>query len=487
MPTVEIFRSRLAAFTLVLFALVLRGGPARADDRPLDLSACVRQALARNPQVEDARDAAVIAYLGRDLALDEFAFKAVPSVNGGLQGDNRTNQNVQMLFSRKLLATGTEVSLTGESRVFSSVPQVSVPYFSETRLTVAQPLWRGRSVLENRDHVDEAERRIGLSEHALESTREDLVLQVVRSFYDVVRAEELVGIAEKSLERMNELRDIAQAKLALGSVSKMDVFRAEIHAGRIKNALLDQQARQSAGLDALKALLGIDPQVELRIDSRLQGPSAADLAGRNPEEIALEKRIEILEARDQVQDAERKLLLARYRIWPGVDLVGSYAQQGFGNSFADSMRLNRDEWGVGLRSILPLDRTAERAAMAEAEVILRARERHYQTLRGDVLRQLRDAVRQLRRAEAERTLAAEIADQSEKQAELARFRYEKGVTDNLDLVQAEEQRAAAKGDTVLAAIDEVIAAASVHRAAGTLTEKFIAGAPAAPASEDGAL
>ena len=125
--------------------------------------------------------------------------------------------------------------------------------------------------------------------------------------------------------------------------------------------------------------------------------------------------------------------------------------------------------------------------MAEAEVILRARERHYQTLRGDVLRQLRDAVRQLRRAEAERTLAAEIADQSEKQAELARFRYEKGVTDNLDLVQAEEQRAAAKGDTVLAAIDEVIAAASVHRAAGTLTEKFIAGAPAAPASEDGAL
>jgi len=203
--------------------------------------------------------------------------------------------------------------------------------------------------------------------------------------------------------------------------------------------------------------------------------------GRSLEETALQWRIELAEAEDQVKDAERRLLLARYRVWPGMDLIGSYAQQGFGSSFADSVRLNRDEWGVGLRSIVPLTRTAERAAVAEAEITLRARERRYNFARGEIVRQVREAARQLERARAEQTLAAEIADQADQQAELARFRYEKGLTDNFDLVQAEEQRADAKGGAVLAAIDEVIAAAAVHRAVGTLSEKLGAPESAPPA------
>src|SRR5437762_10864561 len=97
------------------------------------------------------------------------------------------------------------------------------------------------------------------------------MLQVTRGFYDVVRGEELVQVARLSLDRVTELDQIARAKLGVGAVSKMDVFRTELHTTRLKNALVEQQARRDAALDQLRGLLGLPADVPLEIDSRFAG------------------------------------------------------------------------------------------------------------------------------------------------------------------------------------------------------------------------
>lgn len=470
----------LVALALSLLAV----GSARAE--PLDLAGCVRVALAHNPDVQDAADSAVSAVLGREVPLAEYAFQVVPAVTGGLQGGNNTNQRYNLDLTRRLLLTGTKIGLNGGTSIFSSVPQATVPYLTEARLTVSQPLWQGRSRLENRERIDDAERRVASAKHALGDARLDLMQQVTRGFYEVVRAEQLVEVAKSSLDRVAQLGQIADAKLAIGAVSKMDVFRIDLHDARLKNALVEQQARREAALDQLRGLLGLPADVPLEVDAGragLPGIPSTSLNGRAVElapapgesaaamiETALERRVEIAEAREQVADAERKTLLAHYKIWPAIDLVGSYGRLGTGDNFEESSRLRRTEWLLGVRSSTPLDRTEERVAASQAEIALRGRERQYRAARERVIREVRDAWRNLDRARAERTLAAEIAEHAEKQAELARFRYEKGVTDNFDLVQAETELAEARGGRVLAAIEEELAAAQIRRAAGTLGE-----------------
>jgi outer membrane protein TolC len=187
---------------------------------------------------------------------------------------------------------------------------------------------------------------------------------------------------------------------------------------------------------------------------------------------ALGRRLEVIEARQLVADAERKALLAHYKIWPAVSLVGSYGRLGTGNNFEDSSRLSRTEWLLGVSSSTPLDRTEERVAASQAEITLRSQERHLRVVRERVIRDVREAWRNLDRARAARALAAEIVDQTAQQAELARFRYEKGVTDNFDLVQAETAVAEAESGRVLAAIEQVLAAAALRRSAGTLGDVF---------------
>jgi outer membrane protein TolC len=465
--------------------LIASSWAAAAQPEPLDLTACVRRALAANPEVQDALDATASANLGRRVALAEYHLKVVPSVNGGIQGRNETDQDYNLLFSRKFLPTGTRVAVQGGTHVFSTVPQVSVPYFSETRLSVAQPVLQGRTRLENRERIDDAERRIASSENAVAVAREDLALRVVERFYDVVRATRLTEVGEQSLARVRGLGEMAEGKLSLGAVSKMDVYRTELHASRLENTLVDQHTRREAALDDLKKLLALDPRVELAIDARVQGPAATDFVGESAIDNALTRRTEVVEARQRVSDLERKTVLARYRLWPAFDLVGFYARQGLGNSFGSTLELDREEWNVGVRSTVSLDRTVEEAALADAEIALRREERQYRVVSDAVVAEVRRALRELQRAKAEVTLAGQIAQQADQQAELARFRYDKGVTDNFDLVQAEEQRAEAQASQAIALINEAVAAAVVRRASGTLAEAFGAVPPSpAPALPD---
>jgi hypothetical protein len=69
--------------------------------------------------------------------------------------------------------------------------------------------------------------------------------------------------------------------------------------------------------------------------------------------------------------------------------------------------------------------------------------------------------------------ATEGKIQAEQQRELAKYRYDRGVTDNFDLVQAEEQLTEARAAHLLAVIDRAVAAAAVRRTAGTLTRAFV--------------
>lgn len=476
-------RAAMTRVRCLVAAVVLSASPAALAE-PLDLLACVRTALARNPAVQDAADAAVSAVLGREIPLAEYHLKAVPTVSGGLQGGNNTDQRYDLALSRKLLWTGTTIDVDGGTSVYSSVPQASVPYFSRARVTVTQPLWQGRTRLENREKIDDADRRIAAAKHALAGVRQDVMLEVTRGFYAVVRAEELVRVAQTSLDRVEQLGQIARAKLAIGAVSKMDVFRTELHAGRLKNALVEQRARRGTALDRLRELMGLGIGVPLAVEARR--PERIGAPGRTPAgleppagarveqsiEEAEERREEIAEAREEVVNAERKAVLAHYKIWPSINLVGSYAKQGVGDNFTESSHLGRTEWLLGISTSTPLDRTEERVAAAQAEIALRGRERRYRAVREQVIREVREAWRQLERVRAERALAAEILEQAEQQAELARFRYEKGVTDNLDLVQAETDLAEARSGHVLAAVDELVAAASLRRASGTLGDVF---------------
>src|SRR6185436_3965188 len=157
-------------------------------------------------------------------------------------------------------------------------------------------------------------------------------VDVTRSFYQVIQQRQLLAVARQSYKRSESLRKASQARLEVGLVSKLDVFRAELQEAQAQESMVRADTSQQAELERFRTLLGLAPTDAIQ-------PEAADLPDEvtgtvEPLEVlvlrALENRLDLQETRDQVKDARRSASLARQNLLPQLDLNVSMSDIGYG-------------------------------------------------------------------------------------------------------------------------------------------------------------
>src|SRR5262249_5823460 len=96
---------------------------------------------------------------------------------------------------------------------------------ADLRLILTQPLLRGFGP--NATYFDLRTSRRGVESQARSSAlaRQRLVVQVAAAFYNVVAQRQLLAVSRQSLKRGENLRKASEARLKVGLVSKLDVFR----------------------------------------------------------------------------------------------------------------------------------------------------------------------------------------------------------------------------------------------------------------------
>ena len=85
-------------------------------------------------------------------------------------------------------------------------------------------------------------------------------MEVVASYYNIVRQQGLIDVAEKSVERSNELLRASEARLKVGLASKLDVFRAELLLSQAEESLINREEALELAMDTFKFNLGLDPR-----------------------------------------------------------------------------------------------------------------------------------------------------------------------------------------------------------------------------------
>src|SRR6266851_4330151 len=79
-------------------------------------------------------------------------------------------------------------------------------------------------------------------ERAYELGRQRLAVDVARSFYQIVQQRQLLAVSRQSLKRSESLLKASEARLAVGLVSKLDVFRAELQTSQAQDSMVRSQA-----------------------------------------------------------------------------------------------------------------------------------------------------------------------------------------------------------------------------------------------------
>ncbi len=111
---------------------------------------------------------------------------------------------------------------------------------------------------------------IELAQEKARSSRLDLVNQVTKAFYQMLLAQDSYKVMQESYNTSKENYDVVKAKFDVGKVSEYDKISAEVQMRSMNSSLVSTQTGLTLAELQLKVLMGIDPNVKVSIDDRLE-------------------------------------------------------------------------------------------------------------------------------------------------------------------------------------------------------------------------
>jgi outer membrane protein TolC len=281
-----------------------------------------------------------------------------------------------------------------------------------------------------------AERQALYDVRAFELSRQDLALQVQSQYYGLVTQKQVIRNRESSLQSFEFLKRRSDRLFEFGRVSEVDKFRAAREFLVAENDLIDAKQEYEARLDRFKLLLGVEATTKIDVAEEIPTPRAVELELRRAIDVALLNRLDLMTARDTVEDFERRLRIAERNLLPdlNVEAVGTRSAPA-GSSRVDAP-LERDTYSLGISLELPLDRVRERGTLRAARIALDRARRDLSLSEDSVILDVRDALRNLRSAESSLKIQEQIAASEEKNAKIANIRFQNGEIGNRDLTDA---------------------------------------------------
>jgi outer membrane protein len=449
-------------------------GPLRAEDPPpvLTLRDAVKEALLKNQRMLDQHDTTEQANLGLRLARNAFTPKVVPNVLGSFGQTDVNSQTYRVDVSQKFVS-GTELRLgvgTSTAQIPAAPGAIGSDihfYNADSTLTLSQPLLRGfgrdiarRSLASAELRRDDAARQHTLAE-------QQVAVEVASAYYRVVAQQAIVAVAKQSVDRSRKLRNASEARLDAGLVSQLDVLRAQQLVAQAEIQLFDAQSAAEDARDRLLYLIGHEAGEPFAIDNDIPSPP------EGPDEdaaigMAIDNRVDLKSLIAGSADAERQIAFARNQLLPQVDVNLALTRRLTSDSFARSFGADHFLFATFFTISMPVDRTAQIVDYQNALIDRDRRKREAANMRRRIADDVRRAIRERDRLLRALTAAETAVEIGRKEVEVAQLRYQRGLSNNLDVVTAESNLLSAESRRIAARADSAVAHLSLRAMLGTL-------------------
>ena len=400
----------------------------QASEKPLSLSLrdAIQRGLKYNLGVLNNQDAVDLASAERRRTLSTL----LPNISAGA---TQTSQQID------LVAFG--LSLPG-------FPTIVGPFGYQNARAFAQQTIYDRPSLKNLKSAGESLKAAKLS---AEDARNLVVQAVSNAYLSVITDSSRVDAINAEVTTAQALFDRATDQKRAGTVAGIDVLRAEVELRTEQQRLVAQKNQVETDKLTLARAIGLPTGQVFTVSDVLPftplQPSLDDLLKQ-----AFEHRADYRAAQANVRAADFALQSAHSEHWPEVVVQGDYGD--IGTTLVNSHGTYSLVAGVRV-PIYAGGRT--RTDIDQAETVLRNKKNAVEDLRGRIDYEVRNAVLDLQSAADQVTVAQRNADLASQTLMQARDRFGAGVTDNIEVVQAQQLLASAN--------ENYIASLSAHNAA----------------------
>jgi outer membrane protein, multidrug efflux system len=316
-----------------------------------------------------------------------------------------------------------------------------------------------------RRNVEAARADVGAAAATLQDARVSVIAEVARDYFVLRGLQDQLALTLRNADNQLNTLKLTRVRLEAGRGNELDTARAEAQWRNTLASIPTLEASIATTMYRLSVLTGRQPAA---LSSRLEAQPAPKLPVLN----SIGTPEQLLRRRPDIRIAERRLAGATARIgvnvgdlFPKVTLTGSFGYVAptfsqFGEAQAKFFSI-----GPGISwAAFDLGRVQARISSARAET-----DAALSTYEGAVLNALEDtegALVSYGRSQSHRDSLAAAAASSDKAADLARKRFEGGLVDFLEVLDAERTALTAELLHSQSRTDEATSLIAVYKALG---------------------
>jgi outer membrane protein TolC len=305
------------------------------------------------------------------------------------------------------------------------------------------------------------------SELFVRDARDLVVLAVGGAYLQAVAAGGRVGSARAQLETARALYEQNAQRRAVGLVAQVDVDRSQVQALTQQQRLIALQNDLAKQKINLARMIGLPPTDQYELVEEVPFTPAPSLSIEEALRQARAQRADLQAASAQVRAAERALSAARAERLPSLVVNADYGT--IGATLADA-RSTFTVVGIVRVPLWQGGRTEGQIQQAEAALAQRRAE--LQDLESQIEGEALKAELDLRASASQVDVARQNLEVAQQTLDLTRQRFEAGVSDNVEVVQAQESVASAELDYINGVFAHNLAKLTLARTIGQAADKL---------------
>jgi len=360
--------------------------------------------------------------------------------------------------------SATQIDLAAEGFRFTipGVPTVIGPIgIFQAGVFLSQPLFN-YNLLERKRSASDSEKA---AHSSLKNARELVVLAVGNAYLQALAGRARAATAQAQVETAQALYDKAADQQKAGVSPAISTLRARVELQTRQQQLIASRNDYAKEKLALGRVIGLPAGQEFSLTTEAPYEPLATASLEEDLRRAYLMRADYLAAAQQVRAAEEMRRAATAEHYPNLSMAGNYGDAGIRPGSSHGV------FQVGATLNIPIFAGGKtHADVLEAEASLRQSQQQLENLRGQIDYDVRAARLDLDSAAEQVEVARSSVDLANQTLIQARDRFAAGVTDNLEVVEAQEALAQASESFISSLYAHNIAKIELARAIGFAEE-----------------
>lgn len=330
-------------------------------------------------------------------------------------------------------------------------------------VTLVQPLFRQQ----NWQAYSESELQAAQAGMQLKIAEQDLILRTAQAYFEVLIAQDSVGLAEAQKTSISEQLEQAKRNFEVGSATITDTLEAQARFDLTGSQQIAAQNNLEIKRSALQQLINAMPKdlKPLGKEIKLEAPQPADMD--KWVETAQSGNLQLAIAQASAEIADKEVVRNRGGHYPTVDLVANYSK----NSTGGVMSNDTTSKSVGVQLNMPLFQGgAVNSKWREAEANRERARQELENARRNVALQTRQAYLGVVSGIAQVQALQQALASSVSVLDASKLGHEVGVRTNLDVLNAQQQLYSTRRDLYQAQYNYLVSELQLKAAVGSLGE-----------------